>query len=100
MESREKVSELVSAICRQGELLAGVPDDDDFFDYGISSLAVIQMQIRIEEALKVTVPTAVLMARPSISDWIDLYSASVSVSLNAAQRDGNSVTQQDQGVCK
>ena len=100
MESREQIAETVSAICRQGELLAGVPDDEDFFEYGVSSLAVIQMQVRIEEVLKVTVPTAVLMARASIYDWIDLYLASVSDSSMSAQLDGNQPAQQDQGVCK
>ena len=48
-------------------------EDADFFDHGVSSLAVIQMQIRIEEALQVTVPTSDLMAQPTINDWINLY---------------------------
>jgi acyl carrier protein len=50
-----------------------MPEDEDFFDHGASSLAVIQMQIRIEEALKVTVPTSDLMAQPTINDWVRLY---------------------------
>jgi len=48
-------------------------EDADFFDNGVSSLAVIQMQIRIEEALHVTVPTSDLMGQPTINDWIGLY---------------------------
>jgi aryl carrier-like protein len=58
-------------------LLADLPEDEDFFDNGVSSLAVIQMQIRIEEELKVTVPTSELMGQPTINDWISLYTLTV-----------------------
>ena len=57
-----------------------MPADEDFFEHGASSLAVIQMQIRIEEALHVTVPTSDLMAQPTINDWISLYTRSASAS--------------------
>jgi D-alanine--poly(phosphoribitol) ligase subunit 2 len=62
-----------------------MPADEDFFEHGASSLAVIQMQIRIEEALQVTVPTSDLMAQPTINDWIRLYThrASASTELEA-----------------
>jgi acyl carrier protein len=60
-----------------------MPEDEDFFDHGVSSLAVIQMQIRIEEALKVTVPTSDLMGQPTINDWISLYTHRASASADA-----------------
>jgi aryl carrier-like protein len=49
----------------------------------VSSLAVIQMQIRIEEALNVTVPTSSLMEQPTINDWISLYSRKASAPTEA-----------------
>jgi acyl carrier protein len=73
LESNEQIAATIRQVCRREELLAGMPEDKDFFDNGVSSLAVIQMQIRIEEALNVTVPTSDLMEQPTINDWISLY---------------------------
>jgi hypothetical protein len=42
------------------------------------------MQIRIEEALNVSVPTSELMAQPTIVEWIDLYTRTASASAQAA----------------
>jgi D-alanine--poly(phosphoribitol) ligase subunit 2 len=69
----EQIAATIREVCRREELLAGMPEDEDFFDHGVSSLAVIQMQIRIEEALNVTVPTSDLMGQPTNNDWISLY---------------------------
>jgi len=73
LDSKEQIAATVREVCRREELLADMPENEDFFDHGVSSLAVIQMQIRIEEALKVTVPTSDLMGAPTINDWISLY---------------------------
>lgn len=58
-------------------------EDEDFFDNGLSSLAVIQMQIRIEEALNVTVATSDLMGQPTVRDWISLYTRTASAPIEA-----------------
>jgi D-alanine--poly(phosphoribitol) ligase subunit 2 len=73
LDRNEQIAATIKEVCRREELLADMPADEDFFDHGVSSLAVIQMQIRIEEALKVTVPTSDLMGQPTINDWISLY---------------------------
>jgi acyl carrier protein len=73
LDRNEQIAAIIKEVCQRQELLAGVAEDEDFFDHGASSLAVIQMQIRIEEALHVTVPTSDLMAQPTINDWISLY---------------------------
>lgn len=80
MDTNERIAAIVREVCRREELLAGMPEDEDFFDHGASSLAVIQMQIRIEEALQVTVPTHDLMGKPTINDWITLYTHRASAS--------------------
>lgn len=80
VDSNEQIAATVREVCRREELLAGMPEDEDFFDNGVSSLAVIQMQIRIEEALNITVPTSDLMAQPTINDWISLYTRRASAS--------------------
>jgi len=80
LNRNEQIAATVKAVCRREELLADMPEDEDFFDNGVSSLAVIQMQIRIEEALNVTVPTSDLMEQPTINDWISLYTQKASES--------------------
>ncbi len=80
MNRKEQIATTVREVCRRDELLADMPENEDFFDNGVSSLAVIQMQIRIEEALQVTVPTSDLMAQPTINDWIDLYTRTAAAS--------------------
>jgi D-alanine--poly(phosphoribitol) ligase subunit 2 len=80
LNRNEQIAATIKEVCRREELLADMPADEDFFDHGVSSLAVIQMQIRIEEALKVTVPTSDLMGLPTINDWIGLYTRRASAS--------------------
>ena len=80
MSRKEHIAATIKEVCRREELLADMPEDADFFDHGVSSLAVIQMQIRIEEALKVTVPTSDLMGQPTINDWINLYTRGANAS--------------------
>jgi acyl carrier protein len=80
LDRKQQIAATVKEVCRREELLADMPEDEDFFDHGVSSLAVIQMQIRIEEALKVTVPTSELMGHPTINDWISLYTRGTSAS--------------------
>jgi D-alanine--poly(phosphoribitol) ligase subunit 2 len=92
MDRNERVATIIREVCSRDELLADLPADEDFFDHGVSSLAVIQMQIRIEEALKVIVPTSELMSRPTINDWIDLYTESASTSAGIIVPAGSSVS--------
>jgi D-alanine--poly(phosphoribitol) ligase subunit 2 len=73
VDRNAQIAETIREVCRRDELLADLAADQDFFDHGVSSLAVIQMQIRIEEALNVTVPTSDLMGQPTLNDWIALY---------------------------
>lgn len=84
MNRNDQIAATIREICRRDELLAGMAEDEDFFDNGVSSLAVIQMQIRIEEALKVIVPTSELMGQPTINDWIDLYTRSANIAAEVA----------------
>lgn len=80
MDTNERIAATIREVCRREELLGDMAEDEDFFDNGVSSLAVIQMQIWIEEALKVTVPTSDLMGHPTIKDWIRLYTREASAS--------------------
>lgn len=80
MGKNEQIAATIREIVRGEVLLAGMPEDEDVFDHGVSSLAVIQMQIRIEEVLNVIVPTSDLMGNPTIKAWISLYTLRASES--------------------
>jgi len=90
LDRNEQIAATIRAACRNEGLLAGMPEDEDFFDHGASSLAVIQMQIRIEEALNVTVATSDLMEQPTIRDWISLYTRTASAPGDAPAADSMS----------
>jgi len=83
LDRNEQIAATVRDIFRQQGVLADMPEDEDFFDNGLSSLAVIQMQIRIEEALNVTVPTSDLMGQPTVRDWISLYTRTAGAPIEA-----------------
>jgi D-alanine--poly(phosphoribitol) ligase subunit 2 len=88
LDRYEQIAKTIREICRRDELLRDMPDNEDFFDNGVSSLAVIQMQIRIEEALGITVPTSDLMGQPTINHWIGLYKQQAGASTEVDTRAG------------
>jgi acyl carrier protein len=48
-------------------------EQDNYFDLGVSSLTIIELQLAVEEALGVTIPTSQLMILSTIREWIDAY---------------------------
>ena len=67
------VRTIVLGVIQSKPSLQHLPGDQDFFDAGVSSLTVIDMQLQIEEKLGVTVPTSHLMANPMIDGWVAAY---------------------------
>ncbi len=58
--------------------LKNLAENDDFFDAGISSLTMIDLQIKIEEILEVSIPTSELMKLFTIGGWIRAYQSQCS----------------------
>ncbi len=98
MDRHERIAAIIREVCGQDGLLAGMPEEEDFFDHGASSLAVIQMQIRIEEALNVTVPTSDLMEQPTIRDWINLYTRTASSTASPGKPEDSTSTARCEGT--
>jgi acyl carrier protein len=67
------VTSIVLGVIQSKPSLQNLSGDQDFFEAGISSLTVIDMQLQIEEKLGVTVPTSHLMANPMIDGWVMAY---------------------------
>jgi len=72
MKTNEIKNTLVSAF-NQKEMLKNIEGDTDIFDLNVSSLTVVDLQIRIEEMLKLEAPTAELMRQPTLNGWISIY---------------------------
>lgn len=76
---------IVLGVIKSKPILQNLLGDQDFFDAGTSSLTLIDMQIQIEEQLKVNVPTARLIANPTTNGWISAYSEA-KASVNTAEK--------------
>jgi D-alanine--poly(phosphoribitol) ligase subunit 2 len=75
------IRETIIGLFRQKRQMKDLGEDDPFFDLGVSSLAIIELQIGVEGALGITVPTSELMRLGTMRGWIEAYSA------RARQRD-------------
>lgn len=74
---REDVASKILALFRGKEVMKDIGEEDNFFDLGVSSLTVVELQILVEKALNVAVSTGELMGKPTIKQWIDLYASKV-----------------------
>jgi D-alanine--poly(phosphoribitol) ligase subunit 2 len=72
---QEKIRETILRLFRQKNRLKDMGTNDNFFDMGVSSLAIIELQIGVEGELGITVPTSELMRLNTIQGWIETYSA-------------------------
>jgi D-alanine--poly(phosphoribitol) ligase subunit 2 len=71
----ENIRETILRLFRQKGQMKDLGEDEKFFELGVSSLTIIELQIGVEEALGVTVPTSELMRLETIGGWIEMYSA-------------------------
>ncbi len=75
--NKESIENIIFNIFREKKFLGNLEKNDDFFDLGVSSLTIIELQIMVEEALEVEVLTNVLMSSPTIKEWVDVYTSKV-----------------------
>jgi acyl carrier protein len=75
------IRETILRLFRQKGQMKAIGEDDRFFELGVSSLTIIELQIGVETALGITIPTSELMRLDTIRGWIEAYSA------KARQRD-------------
>lgn len=71
----DSISNTILSLFREKELMKEIGLDDNFFDLGVSSLTVVELQILVEKALGCSVETADLMRASTIGQWIELYTA-------------------------
>jgi len=69
------VRETILRLFRQKGQMKDIGEHEKFFDLGVSSLTIIELQIGVEGELGITVPTSELMRLETISGWIEAYGA-------------------------
>jgi acyl carrier protein len=73
--SDAEIRNTILGLFRQNEILQEIGEAENFFDLGVSSLTIVQLQIAVEKALGLSVPTSDLMRATSINAWTALYEA-------------------------
>lgn len=76
--SEQELRSYITEVFRAKPIMESINEDDDFFDFGASSLTVVDLQLDIEEKLGVTVSTSELMKQPSINGWVTAYAGKIS----------------------
>lgn len=71
--NKSDINRIILNIFREKEVMNNISEDEDFFDLGVSSLTVVELQIVVEKALKVEVPTSKLMGAPTVKEWVAVY---------------------------
>jgi aryl carrier-like protein len=57
--------------------LVGISETDDFFDRGLNSLSVLELQVELENRFEAKVNVTELLAKPSLQGWVEILSKSV-----------------------
>lgn len=74
---KDHVRQTILELVKQKKVMQELGEDDNYFDLGVSSLSIIELQIGVEEALGVTILTSELMRLSTIRGWIDAYGAAL-----------------------
>lgn len=75
--NQQEIQNKILALFREKELLKNIQEGEDFFDFGVSSLTVVELQIGVEKELKVEVATSELMRSPTVADWATVYAQKI-----------------------
>lgn len=73
--NEEMIRKVVHDTFYDKEVFKDISEDDDFFDLGVSSLTIVEIQIVVEKALKLSVETSELMRASTLKEWVALYCA-------------------------
>ncbi|GAB4198505.1 MAG: hypothetical protein Tsb002_33540 [Wenzhouxiangellaceae bacterium] len=71
--SEQELRNALLELCRAKPIMKEITADDDFFDYGASSLTIVDIQLDIEGQVGVSVDTTILMSQPTVNGWVEIY---------------------------
>ncbi|MEM9103884.1 MAG: acyl carrier protein [Pseudomonadota bacterium] len=74
MNNKLNIENIITSLIREKDALKDISPDQDFFDFGASSLTIVDLQLQLEQATGLKVPTGQLMINPTINGWLQLYS--------------------------
>jgi len=69
----KNMSELILSKFREKEIMKDLSEEEDFFDLGVSSLTIVELQIVVEKELKLSVSTSELMAAATVKEWAEIF---------------------------
>ena len=67
------IKDTIVGLFRQKDSMKNIDLDENYFEKGVSSLTIVELQIKVEEALNLTIPTSQLMRLSTINGWVDAY---------------------------
>jgi acyl carrier protein len=73
--SDAEIRSTILSLFRRNEVMKEIGETENFFELGVSSLTIVQLQIEVENELDLPVPTSDLMRATTINAWIDIYTA-------------------------
>ena len=73
--SNNNIKNTILSQFRQKEIMKDIAEDQDFYELGVSSLSIVELQILVEKALNLEIETSKLMAAPTIAQWVQIYSS-------------------------
>lgn len=74
MDKELNLKDVITNMVYEKPLLKDIEPDQDFFDAGASSLTIVDLQLQLEQAIGLKMPTGELMSNPTIDGWTQLYS--------------------------
>jgi len=72
---KSEIFQIINNCFQEKEVMNGIAENENFFNRGVSSLTVVELQIVIEKLIKLTAQTSDLMRTPTIKGWADIYFA-------------------------
>ncbi|GAB4185295.1 MAG: acyl carrier protein [Wenzhouxiangellaceae bacterium] len=67
------IKETIVGLFRQKDSMKDIDLDENYFEKGVSSLTIVELQIKVEEELNLAIPTSQLMRLSTINGWVDAY---------------------------
>lgn len=67
----------VRKILERFPALVGISEAEDFFDRGLNSLSVLELQVELENCFATKINVTELLAKPSLKGWVEVLSKSV-----------------------
>ena len=67
------IKQKIISLFKEKESFKYIKLDQDYFDLGISSLTIVELQVKVEAVVGASLETSRLMRFSTINEWVDAY---------------------------